>query len=114
MLTTIEASGELFHTAAGTAFTDLPIDGQGETWPLRGKRFQAWLRQRYYGPGMRQAPAALNAALNALEAQAQFDGAQCKVSLRLAELDADPMAADRIVGPPNRCPAGQRGRLLYL
>jgi len=40
MLTTIEASGELFHTAAGTAFTDLVIDGHRETWPIRSKRFR--------------------------------------------------------------------------
>jgi hypothetical protein len=61
------------------------------------------LRQQYYEHTWdAPTPAALNAALNALEAQAQFDGAQCRVSLRLAELDADP------------CPAGQRGRLLYL
>jgi hypothetical protein len=49
-----------------------------ETWPLRGKHFQAWLRP---------SPAALNAVLNVLEAQAQFDGPQRKVSLRLAEHD---------------------------
>jgi hypothetical protein len=24
------------------------IDGHRETWPLRSKRFQAWLRQQYY------------------------------------------------------------------
>jgi hypothetical protein len=32
-------------------------------------------------------PAALNAALNVLEAQAQFDGPQRKVSVRIAEQD---------------------------
>ena len=39
------------------------------------------------GPGMRPTPAALNAALNVLEAQAQFDGPQRKVSVRVAEHD---------------------------
>src|SRR5262249_45213339 len=78
----------LFHASDGTGFADLIIDGHRETWPLRSKRFQAWLRQQYYertwdAPN----PAALNAALNALEAQAQFDGPQRKVSLRLAEHD---------------------------
>jgi len=70
------------------AIHDLPIDGHRETWPLRSKRFQAWLRQHYYERTWdAPSPAALNAALNALEAQAQFDGPQRKVSLRLAEQD---------------------------
>jgi hypothetical protein len=68
-------------------FADLTTDGHRETWPLRGKRFQGWLRQQYYERTW-DAPshAALNAALNALEAQAQFDGPQRKVSI-LAEQD---------------------------
>jgi hypothetical protein len=56
--------------------------------PLRGKRFQAWLRQQYYERTWdAPSPAALNAALNVLEAQAQFDGPQRKVSVRPAEQD---------------------------
>src|SRR5215813_7602926 len=48
--------------------------------------FQAWLRQQYYERTWdAPSPAALNTALNALEAQAQFDGPQHKVWLRLAE-----------------------------
>jgi hypothetical protein len=59
-----------------------------ETWPLRGKHFQAWLRQHYYERTWdAPTPAALNVALNVLEAQAQFDGPQRKVSLRLSEQD---------------------------
>jgi hypothetical protein len=76
MLTTIEASGELFHTAAGT------------TWPLRGRCLQAWLRQQYYERTWdTPSPAARNAGPHALEAQAQFDGSQRKVSVRLAQQD---------------------------
>jgi hypothetical protein len=64
------------------------IDGHRETWSLRSKRFQAWLRQNYYErTWAAPSPAALNAALNVLEAQAQFDGPQRKVSVRLAEHD---------------------------
>ena len=48
MLTKLAGYGELFHTAAGTAFADLLIDGHRETWSVRGGRFRAWLRQRYY------------------------------------------------------------------
>jgi hypothetical protein len=46
------------------------------------------LRQQYYERTWdAPSPAALNAALNTLEAQAQFDGPQRKVSVRLAEHD---------------------------
>jgi len=58
------------------------------TWPLRSKRFGAWLRQHYYERTWdAPSPATLNAALNVLEAQAQFDGPQRNVSVRLAEQD---------------------------
>src|SRR5262249_56713385 len=59
-----------------------------DAWPLRSKRFEAGLRQHYYERAWdARSRAALNAALNALEAQAQFEGPQRKVSLRLAEQD---------------------------
>jgi hypothetical protein len=76
------------HVSDGTGFVDLSIDGHRETWPLRGKRFQAWLRKQYYERTWdAPSPAALNAALNALEARGQFDGPHRKVSVRLAEQD---------------------------
>jgi hypothetical protein len=86
VLLNIATAARLFHASDGTGFADLIIDGHRETWPLRSKRFQAWLRQQYYeriwdAPN----PTALNATLNALEAQAQFDGPHHKVSVRLAE-----------------------------
>jgi hypothetical protein len=88
VLLNIATAARLFHASDGTGFADLLIDGHRETWPLRGKRFGAWLRQQYYERTWdAPSPAALNAALNALEAQAQFDGPQRKVSLRLAEQD---------------------------
>ena len=88
VLLTIASSARLFHATDGTAFADLVIDGHRETWPLRSKRFRAWLRQQYYertwdAPN----PAALNIALNVLEAWAQFDGPQRNVSVRVAEQD---------------------------
>ena len=67
-------------------FCRLIIDGHRETWPLRSKRFQAWLRQQYYERTWND-PAALNAALNVLEAQAQFDSPQHNVAVRLADHD---------------------------
>ena len=88
VLLNIATAARLFHASDGTGFADLIIDGHRETWPLRGKRFQGWLRRRYYERTWDSpSPVALNAALNALEAQAQFDGPQHKVSVRLAEHD---------------------------
>ena len=88
VLLNVATAAQLFHASDGTGFADLIIDGHRETWPLRGKRFQGWLRRRYYERTWDSpSPVALNAALNALEAQAQFDGPQHKVSVRLAEHD---------------------------
>jgi hypothetical protein len=88
VLLNVATAAQLFHASDGTGFADLIIGGHRETWPLRGKRFQGWLRQRYYERTWdAPSPVALNAALNALEAQAQFDGPQHKVSVRLAEHD---------------------------
>jgi hypothetical protein len=84
----VATAARLFHASDGTGFADLIIDGHRETWPLRSKRFQAWLRQQYYERTWdAPSPAALNAGLNVLAAQAQFDGPQLKVSVRLAEQD---------------------------
>ena len=46
MLTQIAACSDLFHTATGTAYADLLVDGHRETWPIRSKRFRGWLRLR--------------------------------------------------------------------
>jgi hypothetical protein len=86
VLLTVATTAQLFHTSDGTAFADLIVDGHRETWPLRSKRFRAWLRQQYYERTWNApSPSALNAALNVLEAQAQFDAPQRMVSVRLAE-----------------------------
>ena len=88
LLLDVATAARLFHASDGTGFADLFIEAHRETWPLRSRRFLAWLRQQYYERTWdAPSPAALNAALNVLEAQAQFDGPQRKVSVRLAEQD---------------------------
>ena len=37
-----------FTQATALVLPTLIIDGHRETWPLRSKRFGAWLRQQYY------------------------------------------------------------------
>ena len=86
MLTQIAACEELFHTANGTAFADLLVDGHRQTWPIRSKRFGTWLRRRHYEITRTAASAAaINSALDLLEAQAQFEGSEREVRVRLAE-----------------------------
>src|SRR5215475_7376962 len=77
---------ELFHTAAGTAFADILVDGHRETWPIRSKRFRGWLRRRYYQTTGNAASAAeIRSALDLFEARAQFDGPERAVHVRIAE-----------------------------
>jgi hypothetical protein len=86
LLDLASAAARLFHAPDGTAFADIIVDSHRETWPLRSSRFRAWLRQQYYERTWdAPSPAALNAALNVLEAQAQFDGPERTVSVRIAE-----------------------------
>src|SRR6516225_3037910 len=77
---------DLFHTAIGTAFADVVIDGHRETWPLRSKRFRAFLRRCYYqAAGEAASVAEIRSALDLLEARAQFDGPERAVHVRIAE-----------------------------
>ena len=41
ILIDLAKAAELFHTPDGTGFADLDINGHRETWPIRGKGFQA-------------------------------------------------------------------------
>jgi hypothetical protein len=79
---------ELFHTNVGTAYADLIIEGHRETWPIRSTRFRTWLRRRYYtATGVALSAAAVASALDQMEAQAQFDGPERAVHVRIAEQD---------------------------
>jgi hypothetical protein len=88
MLTHLTVATELFHAADETAFADIMIEGHRETWPIRSSRFRLWLRRKYY-EATGEAPGAgeINAALNLLEARAQFDGPTRAVHIRIAEHD---------------------------
>jgi hypothetical protein len=86
MLTHFGACSDLFHTATGTAFADIMIDGHRETWPIRSKRFRAWLRRRYYqATGEAASAGEIRSALDLLEARAQFDAPERAVHIRVAE-----------------------------
>src|SRR5690349_4991534 len=87
-LTHLPVCTELFHTASGTAYADLVIDGHRETWPIRSRRFRAFLRRSYYrATGIAASSGVISGALEQLEARAQFDGPERGVHLRIAEHD---------------------------
>ena len=86
MLIDIARPEDLFHTAIGTAFADIDVDGHRETWPIRSKRFRAFLRRCYYqATGEAASAAEIRSALDLLEARAQFDGPERTVHIRTAE-----------------------------
>src|SRR5438067_221807 len=86
MLNDMAPCEELFHTATGTAFADILLDGHRETWPIRSKRFRGWLRRLYYQvTGGAASPAEIRSGLDLLEARAQFDGPERAVHVRIAE-----------------------------
>ena len=75
MLIDIARPEDLFHTAVGTAFADIMIEGHRETWPIRSKRFRAFLRRCHYrATGEAVSAAEIRSVLELLEARAQFDG----------------------------------------
>ena len=85
-LALLPSCAELFHTAAGAAYADLRIDGHRETWPIRSRRFRAFLRGFYYETTGTAANAiTLKIPLDQLEAHAQFDAPEQSVHLRVAE-----------------------------
>jgi hypothetical protein len=86
MLSDIMRCDDLFHSAAGTAFADILVDGHRETWPIRSKRFRGWLRRRYYEvTGGALSEHAISSELKLLEARAQFDAPERSVHVRIAE-----------------------------
>src|SRR5437763_5349725 len=86
MLIDVARPEHLFHTATGTAFVDITVDGHRETWPIRSKQFRSFLRRCHYqATGQAASAAEIRSTLDLLEARAQFDGPQWTVHIRTAE-----------------------------
>jgi len=86
ILLEIAAAAELFHTADGDCFARFPVNEHWETWLIRSKGFRRWLSHGYYrATGTGPNSDSMQAALNTLEAMAQFDGAERPLWVRLAE-----------------------------
>jgi hypothetical protein len=88
MLNEMMLCEELFHTPTGVAFADFVTNGHRETWPIRSKSFRNWVRRCYYqATGAAADATVIGAAINLLEARAQFDAPERAVDVCIAEHD---------------------------
>jgi hypothetical protein len=87
VLAALAQPAELFHAADGRAYATVETSGHSETWPVRSKRFKAWLGRAYYRTEKRPAPTqAMSEALALAEARA-IDGPEIAGYVRVAESD---------------------------
>jgi hypothetical protein len=71
MLTELAQCGELYHTPAGTAYADIPVNDHQETWPVRSKTFSDLVAAVPLRSEREAAsPAAIRSALELLAARA--------------------------------------------
>jgi hypothetical protein len=88
ILIRLASSAKLFHTSDDTGFADITINGHRQTWPIRSKGFKHWLLKSFLDEtGGAPGSEALNAAMNAIEARARFDGEERPVYVRVGGLD---------------------------
>jgi hypothetical protein len=79
------ASALLFHTADGVAYADIEVNGHRETWPIRSRSFELWLRCRFYErTGGAPNSEALATAIGMIESAAMFGGEERAVYMRVA------------------------------
>ena len=84
VLIALAAEADLFHTADGTGYADLEINGHRETWAIRSKIFKRWLARLFYEETRKAANSdSLQSALNVIEANALFKGPERKIFIRV-------------------------------
>jgi hypothetical protein len=86
--TLVELAGdaELFRTPDGDAYATVNVGGHLETWLIKLRGFQDWLRRRFYeAEGSAPSSQSLQEALDVLQGRAQFDGETREVYTRVAE-----------------------------
>ena len=85
-LVRLAAQVELCVDREGTAWAIIPAAGRREVWPVRSRRFHAWLAVQYLQEaGRAPGETALQDALGTIEAQALLGGRVEKVYTRVAE-----------------------------
>lgn len=87
-LVELASDAELFRTPEGDAYATVNVGGHLETWLIRLRGFQDWLRRRFYeSEGSAPSAQSLQEALDVLQGRAQFDGETREVYTRVAEHD---------------------------
>ena len=75
----------LFHSADGTGYSEIPVSGHKEVWPLRSTLFREWLVHRYFArTGKGPSTNAVTEALTTIGAHASFSGRERPVFRRVA------------------------------
>jgi hypothetical protein len=84
----LAAQANLFHNIDGVGYADITRDGHRETWRIGSSGFESWLRHQYFRAA-NGAPNdnAMKSALAMIEAQAEFEGPEREVFLRVAHCD---------------------------
>jgi hypothetical protein len=86
LLVALAEGVDLFHAQDERTFASLDINGHRETLAVRSKDFSKWLRRQFYMTyGSVPGSQAMTDALETLESQAQFDGREEAVGVRIAE-----------------------------
>jgi hypothetical protein len=84
------ADWELWHTPGKLAYATILLGNHKENWPVRSQMFKQFLAKQFYdAQGKAMNSEALSAAVNLIEAKAQFDGEEHPVHVRVAEYDGD-------------------------
>jgi len=86
LLVELAGVAELWHASGqGTAYATLPVGDHREHWPIRSLTFRRWLaRQFFQRYGKAPGGQALQDALNVIEGQAIFEGAEHTAFVRVA------------------------------
>jgi hypothetical protein len=80
-----DAGAELFHDELGQAFAAVPVGDHSEVWKLESRSFKRWLRRELHRRHRRVAGnQAVADAVEVLSAEAEFDGPERKVHVRVA------------------------------
>jgi hypothetical protein len=88
LLIKLAGDADLFHDMNRKGYATIPVDGHMETWPIKNTAFRDWLRSRFYkAHGKTPGGTALQDTLDQLAAQAQFDGPELEVYVRIAHMN---------------------------
>ena len=84
----VRLPAQLFHSADGTAYADISMDGRRQCLPVQSRAFRQCIKLACYKATGKSPPtSALKACVDILEAQAIYDAPEAEVHIRVAGLD---------------------------